>query len=143
MNAAAQRGDVLLRPYVGESFQLIDAVTREQIAIVLSMERAVTIAAQRGGSVWNENTDNRGRVLGPATLLLPKGSVETTTDRLQQLHVLHKKWSRELRQLVAVDSERAMHLTEALDDLALMIRRLEKPSTEAGHNYQTRASAMG
>ena len=129
-----QRGDVLLRPYVGEAFQLIDAVTREQIAIVLSKERAVTIAAQRGGSVWDENTDNRGRVLGPATLLLPKGSVATPTDRLQRLHVLGEKWTRELRQLVAVDAERAMHLAEALDDLALMIRRLEEPSTGPGHH---------
>jgi hypothetical protein len=128
---AVQRGDVLLRSYVGESFQLIDAVTREQIAIVLSMERAVTLAAQRGGSVWHENTDNRGRALGPAILLLPKGSVEVPTGRLRQLHVLCDKWTRELHRLVAVDSERAMHLTEALDDLALMIRRLEEPSTGA------------
>ena len=129
-----QRGDVLLRPYVGESFQLIDATTREHIAIVQSMERAVTIAAQRGGSVWHENTDNRGRVLGPAILLQPRGSVEAPTDRLQHLHCLSEKWTRELHQLAGVDSGLAMHLTEALDDLALMIRRLEAPS-EAGRNY--------
>jgi hypothetical protein len=132
LNAAAQRGDVLLRPYVGESFQLIDAATREQIAIVLSMERAVTVAAQRGGSVWHENSDNRGRALGPPILLLPQGGIQTPTDRLRHLDVLREKWTREVHQLVAVDAERAMHLTEALDDLALMIRRLEEPSTEAG-----------
>ena len=135
MKTAVATGDVVIRSNVGGSFQLVDATTHEQIAIVPSIETALTIGAERGGSVWHENADNRGRILSPPTLLLPSGSIEVPTrpalrivrrsDQVQQLEALRQKWTAELRRLVGVDTDRAMHLAEALDDLAVVIGRLQ------------------
>ena len=135
MQKAVATGDVVIRSYVGGSFQLIDATTQEQIAIVPSIEIALTIGAKRGGSVWHENADNRGRVLGSPTLLLSSGSIGVPTrpalcidrrsDQVLQLEALRQKWTAELRRLVGVDTDRAMHLAEALDDLAVVIGRLQ------------------
>jgi len=48
MQNACQHGDVLIRDFVGGSFQLLDAATHEQIAIVASFENVLRIAADRG-----------------------------------------------------------------------------------------------
>ena len=71
MQNACQHGDVLIRDFVGGSFQLLDAATHEQIAIVPSFENVLRIAADRGGAVWRQNIDNRGRPLGSPMLLAP------------------------------------------------------------------------
>jgi hypothetical protein len=142
MQTAVASGDVFIRPYVGGSFQLVDASTREQIAIVPSMETALSLGTERGGAVWQENADNRGRVLGPPILLLPRGSIEVPThpaprmirrgDQVQQLEALRQKWTAELQQLVSADTDRAFHLAQALDDLAVLIDRLENKGGPVG-----------
>jgi hypothetical protein len=134
MNTAIASGDVFIRPFVGEGFQLVDAATYEQIAIVPSIQTAIAIAAQRGGTLWHENADDRGHALGPP-ILLPSGSVEVPTRpaphitarrvQLQQLEALRQKWTADLQRLLGVDTDQAMHLAEALDDLAVVIGRLE------------------
>jgi len=65
------RGDVLLRVYAGSSFELLDAITHEQIAIVPAIEFAIRIAADRHALLWQQNVDNRGRPLGEPVLLTP------------------------------------------------------------------------
>lgn len=57
--ATIQPEDVVIRHYVGDSFQLIDAATQEQIAIVSSVDHAVRIAGDRAGAVWEERVDPR------------------------------------------------------------------------------------
>jgi len=57
----------------GSSYQLLDATTHKQIAIIGNLEMAVTMARERGGAVWRENADNRGRPLGNP-VLLPRAS---------------------------------------------------------------------
>ena len=73
--ATANRGDVLIRVFAGSSLELVDAVTREPITMVSSLDEAIAIAAERRAAVWRENVDNRGRALGSPILLLPKVSV--------------------------------------------------------------------
>ena len=46
--------------------------------------------------------------------------------RIQQLEDLKRRWTADLQPLLSVDPERALHLVEALDDLARLIRRLEQ-----------------
>jgi hypothetical protein len=50
----------------------VDAATHQQIAIVPSIEDAIRIAGDRGGAVWRDNVDNRGRPLGEPILLMPQ-----------------------------------------------------------------------
>lgn len=69
--ASIHRGDVLVRAF-GLSFELVDAVTHEQIAIVPSINYAIRIAIIRHGLLWQENVDNRGRTLGEPVLLTPQ-----------------------------------------------------------------------
>ena len=78
MTTAPKHGDVLIRAYAGARYQLLDAATHTHIAIVGNLQMAVTIASERGGAVWRENVDNRGRPLGDAVLLLPKQSAVHT-----------------------------------------------------------------
>jgi hypothetical protein len=75
MPASPASGDVLIRLYTGSSYQLVDAMTREQIAIIRDLPMAVRIGSDHGGAVWRENVDNRGRPLGSPVLLLPRSSV--------------------------------------------------------------------
>ena len=74
MATIPMHGDVLIRAYAGSSYQLLDATTHKQIAIIGNLQLAVTMASERGGAVWRENVDNRGRPLGSPVLLLPRGS---------------------------------------------------------------------
>ena len=73
MATSPKHGDVLIRVFVGSSFQLVDAMTREQIAIVPALDVAVKLASEYG-AVWRENVDNRGRPLGEPVLLLQKAT---------------------------------------------------------------------
>ena len=73
--ATPQHGDVLVRVFAESELQLVDAVTREQIAIVRSLNDAVALAVERRGAVWRENVDGDGRSIGVPILLLPKVSV--------------------------------------------------------------------
>jgi hypothetical protein len=66
------QGDVLIRVIAGSSYERVDAATREQIAVVPTLDVAVKVAAERGGAVWRENVDTRGRPLGGPVLLLPR-----------------------------------------------------------------------
>ena len=75
MTAGPTHGDVLIRTYAGSSYQLLDASTHEQIAVIGTLQMAVMMARDRGGSVWRENVDNRGRPLGNPVLLMPRASV--------------------------------------------------------------------
>ena len=67
-------GDVLIRAFADSSYQLVDAMTHRQIAIIGELHLAVKIATDHGGAVWRENVDNRGRPLGSPVLLLPRAS---------------------------------------------------------------------
>jgi hypothetical protein len=62
-------GDVLIRPFGESSYQLLDMATREQIAIVPELPLAIKVASDRGGAVWRENVDDRGRPIGNPVLL--------------------------------------------------------------------------
>ena len=75
--SAPRHGDVLIRAVGESSFELIDATTREQIAIVPGLQVAVQVATERGGAVWRENVDHQGRSLGKAVLLLPRSSLRS------------------------------------------------------------------
>ena len=70
--AIPQHGDVLIRVFAESELQLVDAVTRDQIAIVRSLNEAVSLAVERRGAVWRENVDSDGRSIGVPILLLPK-----------------------------------------------------------------------
>ena len=72
MTIIPTHGDVLIRAYVGSNYQLLDATTHKQIAILGNLQMAVTMASERGGAVWRENVDNRGRPVGAPVLLLPR-----------------------------------------------------------------------
>jgi hypothetical protein len=73
MSSIPKRGDVLIRA-LGDDFELVDATTREQIAIVPALQEAVQVASERGGAVWRENVDDGGRPLGQPVLILPRPS---------------------------------------------------------------------
>jgi len=73
MSSIPKRGDVLIRA-LGDDFELVDATTREQIAIVPALQEAVQVASERGGAVWRENVDDGGRPLGRPVLILPRPS---------------------------------------------------------------------
>jgi hypothetical protein len=127
-------GDVFIRPYAGHSVQLLDADTREQLAIVSCMERGIALAAQWGGAVWNENADSHGRPLGPPMLLVAKHlppdapvprPIDNRAAPIQRLRALHAKWMSELHQLLTVDMDRAFELAQALDDLAVVLAGIE------------------
>ena len=71
--ATLQRGDVLIRGVAdSEAYELVDAVTYETLATGQSLLSAVDLAAARGGAIWRQNTDYRGRVMGEPLLLLPR-----------------------------------------------------------------------
>jgi hypothetical protein len=59
MATALQPGDVVIRHYVGDTLQLIDATTNEQLAIIPSVDYALKIAHQRAGAVWHEKGNRR------------------------------------------------------------------------------------
>ena len=48
---------------------MLDAITYREIAIVPSIEIAVAIANDRGGTVWQQDVDRDGRILGDPFLL--------------------------------------------------------------------------
>jgi len=73
MTTIPTHGDVLIRAYVGSSYQLLDATTHAN-RDSRELPMAVTMASERGGAVWRENVDNRGRPLGAPVLLLPRSS---------------------------------------------------------------------
>jgi hypothetical protein len=75
MATTPKHGDVLVRVFGESNYQLLDATTHEQIAIVPTLPAAIEVANERGGAVWRENVDNRGRPLGNPVLLLPRTSV--------------------------------------------------------------------
>jgi hypothetical protein len=67
--AIPERGDVLIRRFVGSSLQLVDARTLEQICIIPSLDFGIRIGADRRVAVWRENVDPQGNGLGAPTLL--------------------------------------------------------------------------
>jgi hypothetical protein len=61
-----------------------------------------------------------------APILLRAMDIEgQPADRLACLEALRDKWTKELQQLVMCDPERAQHLAEALDDLAILMGRAD------------------
>lgn len=73
MSSIPKHGDVLIRA-LDDDFELVDATTREQLAIVPALQEAVQVASERGGAVWRENVDDGGRPLGHPVLILPRPS---------------------------------------------------------------------
>ena len=72
--AIPERGDVLIRKFVGSSVQLVDARTFEQICIVPSLDFGIRIGADQRVAVWRENVDPQGNALGAPTLLRQRAS---------------------------------------------------------------------
>jgi hypothetical protein len=70
--ATPRRGDVVIRHSTSSDFQLVDAVSEELIATSHSLVGAIDLAAARGGAVWRQNLDQRGRAVGLPLLLLPR-----------------------------------------------------------------------
>ena len=48
MATIPQHGDVLIRVFAQSSYQLVDATTREQIAIVPALPMGLKVASERG-----------------------------------------------------------------------------------------------
>jgi len=65
-------GDLVIRQWDHGRYELLDGATRECIASLESLNDALSFAAKRKGAVWRELLDNRGRPLGPPTLVLPR-----------------------------------------------------------------------
>jgi hypothetical protein len=58
-------GDVLIRGEVGGGFEIVDAVTRDRLSgHVPSLQQAIVIARLKGGRIWQQAVDARGRALG-------------------------------------------------------------------------------
>jgi hypothetical protein len=70
MEAAPQRGDVLIRS-AGASYELVDAVTHDPIAVADTFQQALAVAAKHRAAVWRANVDDRRRPLGEPILVLP------------------------------------------------------------------------
>jgi hypothetical protein len=68
-------GDVLIRAIGDSSYELVDAITHQQIAIAPALAVAVKLAGEYGGAVWRANVDKRGRFLGNPVLLMQRKSV--------------------------------------------------------------------
>ena len=68
-----QSGDVLIRSFDSQ-YALLDAESLKTLDGPFSTFADTLAAAiglvKAGGSIWQENTDNRGRVLGPPTRLV-------------------------------------------------------------------------
>lgn len=62
---------------------------------------------------------------GAPTLLRATDIEGQPADRLACLKALRDKWTNELQHLVMSDPERAQHLAEALDDLAILMGRAD------------------
>jgi hypothetical protein len=62
-------GDILIRD-AASAFELLDATTLECVETVGTLYAAIDRARERGGSVWRQNVDNRGRALGEPFLLV-------------------------------------------------------------------------
>jgi hypothetical protein len=85
MLSAPQSGDVLITDAVASQpreFALVDALTRRSLGGTFPSLHAAVTAARKlrdGCGVWRENTDKRGRVLGPP-LRLPVDNDQQTAS---------------------------------------------------------------
>jgi hypothetical protein len=71
--ASVQAGDIAIRRAIGvELFELHDAVTGVLLATSQTLREALDLPSSRGGAIWRQNTDNRGRTLGDPVLLHPR-----------------------------------------------------------------------
>ena len=70
MGTAPRRGDVLIRA-CGASYELVDAVTHDPIAVADTFQQALAMAAKHRAAVWRANVDDRRRPLGEPILVLP------------------------------------------------------------------------
>ena len=70
MRAVPRRGDVLIRAS-GASYELVDAVTHDLIAVAETFQEALAIAARHRAAVWHANVDDRRRPSGEPVLVLP------------------------------------------------------------------------
>jgi hypothetical protein len=71
-------GDVIIRGTLGDGFSVVDAVTDRLISeLGLSLPAAIATAkvSVKGGTIWQQLVDARGRPFGPASRLYPAGSV--------------------------------------------------------------------
>lgn len=72
MTGAPKSGDLLIRQWGNGTYDLLNAETREVVASAASLNDALSMAGKHAGAVWREILDNRGRPLGPPTLVLPR-----------------------------------------------------------------------
>src|SRR5215203_2169036 len=98
-----------------------------------SLAAALNVAVARGGAVWRQNTDGRGRPLGELVMLLPRGSklpahsgapgpdASPIDQRRWHLQNMLRQVIAEERAVRAVDAVRAAHLADAIDDLRTLI----------------------
>lgn len=71
--AGVQAGDITIRRAVGVNlFELHDGLTGALLATSQTLRAALDLASTRGGAIWRQNTDGRGRVLGDPVLLHPR-----------------------------------------------------------------------
>ena len=72
--ASPTPGDIIVRGSLEVGYTLVDLTTGERISEVFSdLGVAVETALESGAvAIWSQNLDNRGRPLGPPTILIKK-----------------------------------------------------------------------
>ena len=70
--ALTKTGDLLIRGSAGTGFEVLDAVAVTTWQPSPHSMTALTFAANAGGAVWQQATDNRGRRMGDPTVIRPR-----------------------------------------------------------------------
>jgi hypothetical protein len=66
-------GDVLIRGDLNGGYEVVDAVTLQPLSSghCATLDAALTVARLRGGRIWQQAVDHRGRPLGDPIRLQP------------------------------------------------------------------------
>ena len=72
-------GDVVIYLWPANRIEVVDAVTRERVALVNDLRCAYAVAARKRGAVWTVTLNHRGDVVGTPTRILSRTAVERMT----------------------------------------------------------------
>ena len=69
-------GDVLIRGDLSGGFEIVDALTLQPLSQqhCSTLAQAIVIARMKGGRIWQQQIDHRGRPLAPPAPLAPSGT---------------------------------------------------------------------
>ena len=70
-----RQGDIVLRGSTELGYQLLDAISFEPLAGVMSLDDAIDVAlSMTSGAVWRQQVDTAGQASGPLVQLLCNAS---------------------------------------------------------------------